>query len=48
MDLRLIFGCVNYSYAKVRSGEIRLETYEDYINRHILQAREEDEKQKKK
>lgn len=28
-------------YAKVRSGEIRLETYQDYVNRHILQARDE-------
>lgn len=28
-------------YAKVRSGELRLETYADYVNRHILQARDE-------
>lgn len=35
-------------YAKVKSGEIRVENYHDYINRKILEARDELAKQKKK
>lgn len=38
----------DYRYAKVKSGEIRVENYYDYVNRKILQARDEEEKQRKK
>lgn len=35
-------------YAKVKSGEIKVENYYDYMNRKILQARDEEAKKKGK
>lgn len=35
-------------YAKVKSGEIKVENWHDYINRKILQARDEEAKKQGK
>lgn len=35
-------------YAKVKAGEIKVENYHDFVNRKILQARDEEAKKKGK
>lgn len=35
-------------YAKVKAGEIKVENWHDYVNRKILQARDEESKKKGK
>lgn len=43
-----LFGYVKHRYAKVKSGDIRVENFYDYVNRKVLQARDEEGKGKDK